>query len=46
MRHDPSYKEEMIERANKDKNIQKWLKGKTVKNTIFVPGKLINFVIR
>lgn len=38
--------EEMIEKANKDKNIQKWLKGKTVKNTIFVPGKLINFVIR
>jgi leucyl-tRNA synthetase len=39
-------KDEMIEKANKDKNIQKWLKGKTVKNTIFVPGKLINFVIR
>jgi leucyl-tRNA synthetase len=37
-------KEEMIEKANKDKNIQKWIKGKTVKNTIFVPGKLINFV--
>jgi leucyl-tRNA synthetase len=39
-------KDEIIERANKDKNIQKWLKGKTVENTIFVPGKLINFVIR
>jgi leucyl-tRNA synthetase len=39
-------KDEMIEKANKDKNIQKWLKGKTIKNTIFVPGKLINFVTR
>ena len=37
-------REEMIEKAKKDKNIQKWLKGKTIKNTIFVPGKLINFV--
>lgn len=39
-------KDEMIKRANKDKNIQKWLKGKTVKNTIFVLSKLINFVTR
>jgi len=37
-------KDEMVEKANKDKNIQKSLKGKTVKNTIFVPGKIINFV--
>lgn len=39
-----SVKEEMIKKANEDKNIQKWIKGKTIKNTIFVPGKLINFV--
>ena len=38
-------KEEMIEKANKNESIQMWLKGKTIKNTIFVPGKLINFVI-
>ncbi|MCK4499834.1 leucine--tRNA ligase, partial [Candidatus Babeliales bacterium] len=37
-------KDKMIGKANKDKNIQKWLEGKTIKNTIFVPGKLINFV--
>lgn len=37
--------EEMVKKAKKDKNIQKWLKGKTIRKTIFVPGKLINFVI-
>jgi len=38
-------KEEMIKKASEDENIQKWLEGKKIKNTIFVPGKLINFVI-
>lgn len=30
--------------ALKSERIQKWLIGKGIKNTIFVPGKLINFV--
>ena len=33
------------ERARKSEKIQKHLSGKTVINTIFIPGKLINFVL-
>ncbi len=31
--------------AKKDERIQKWLEGKTVRNIVFIPGKIINFVI-
>jgi len=36
---------EMITLAKKDDKIASWLTNKKVVNTIFVPGKLINFVI-
>ena len=31
--------------AKKDGKISKWLKGQNIKKTIFIPGKLINFVV-
>lgn len=31
--------------AKKDLNIARWLDGQTVKKTIFIPGKLVNFVV-
>jgi leucyl-tRNA synthetase len=31
--------------AKKEKNVTKYLAGKKIKKTIFVPGKLINFVV-
>jgi len=34
------------ESALSRKKIKKWLKGKKVKNVVFVPGKLINFVVK
>lgn len=34
----------VIELAKKDENASKWLKGK-IKKTVFVPGKLVNFVV-
>jgi len=33
------------ELAKKEKNVTKYLKGKKIKKTIFVPGRLINFVV-
>jgi leucyl-tRNA synthetase len=36
---------EVTQLAKGDEKIAKWLEGKTVIKTIFVPGKLINFVI-
>jgi leucyl-tRNA synthetase len=37
--------QEVVKLAKADTNIAKWLEGQTVKKVIFVPGKLINFVI-
>lgn len=37
--------EDVVELAKGDYKIQKWLAGQNVKKVIFVPGKLINFVI-
>lgn len=37
--------EEIEKMAKEDEKIVKWLEGKTIKKTIFVAGKLINFVI-
>ena len=36
---------EVEREVKKDKNIQKYLEGKQVEKVIFVPGKLINFVV-
>ena len=38
-------KDEVEELARKSEKVQKFLEGKIVKNVIFVPGKLINFVV-
>jgi leucyl-tRNA synthetase len=38
-------KHRVVELAKKDSKIQKWLKNKKIKKTIFVPGRLLNFVI-
>ncbi|MBI3443333.1 class I tRNA ligase family protein, partial [Candidatus Woesebacteria bacterium] len=39
-------KEEIEKIARKDSKVAKWLGGKKIKKTIFIPGKLINFVTR
>ncbi|PIV45812.1 MAG: leucine--tRNA ligase [Candidatus Nealsonbacteria bacterium CG_4_10_14_0_2_um_filter_35_20] len=39
------FKEKAKELAISRQKIKKWLKGKEIKKTIFVPGKLINFVV-
>jgi leucyl-tRNA synthetase len=31
--------------AKEDMAVSKWIEGKTIKNVIFIPGKLINFVV-
>jgi leucyl-tRNA synthetase len=36
---------EVVEVVRKDANVAKWLEGKTIKKTIFVSGKLVNFVV-
>jgi len=38
-------KNEVIEKIRKDKNISSYLAGKEVKKTIFIEGKLINFLV-
>lgn len=40
-----SEKEDVLELAKKDEKILKWLVGGTIKKEIFVPNKLVNFVI-
>ena len=39
-------KSEVVELAKKDSKILKWVRDKEVKKTIFVSGKLINFVTK
>jgi len=36
---------EIIDLAKKDEKIGKWLEEKEIKKTIFIPGKVINFVV-
>jgi leucyl-tRNA synthetase len=38
--------EKAKELAISQEKIQKWIKGKEIKNVVFVPGKLINFVTK
>ncbi len=42
---DSNLEDKVVEIAKKDENVVKWLKNKTVKKTIFVAGKLVNFVV-
>jgi len=39
-------KEALLERAKNDDRLEKWLAGKTIIKEIFVPNKLINFVVK
>jgi leucyl-tRNA synthetase len=39
-----SQKEQIIDNAMKDDRVSKYLEGKNIKNTIFVPGRLVNLV--
>mgnify|MGYP001595492389 CR=1 FL=1 len=36
---------EIEKMAKKDEKVKKYLEGKEIKKTIYVPGKLINFVV-
>jgi len=46
MKNEDSQVEDKVqERAKKDPRIIKYLEGKEIKKTIFVPGKLVNFVV-
>jgi leucyl-tRNA synthetase len=38
-------KERVVKAAMKEENVTKWLEGKSVKKEIFVPGRLVNFVV-
>jgi leucyl-tRNA synthetase len=38
-------KVEVEEMAKKDEKVAKWLDGQEIKKVIFIPGKLINFVV-
>ena len=39
-------KSEVVKAAKEDEKVKKWLSGKKLKDTVFVPGKLVNFVTR
>lgn len=39
-------KTEVVKLAKKDPKIQKWLKNKKIKKTVFVPEKIVNFVTK
>jgi leucyl-tRNA synthetase len=36
---------QVTELAKKDEKVAKWLVGKSIKKTIYIPGKIINFVV-
>ncbi|MFH0834014.1 MAG: class I tRNA ligase family protein [Patescibacteria group bacterium] len=38
-------KDDAIAAAKNSEKIQKWLEGKTIRKEIFVPGKMVNFVV-
>ncbi len=37
--------DEAVELAQSSEKVQKWLNGKEIEKTVFVPGKLVNFVL-
>ncbi len=41
-----SNKEEIIAEAKKREKVKKWIEGKEIRDTIFVPGRLLNFVTK
>jgi len=42
---DSKNENKVIELAKADSKVNKWLEGKKIKKTIFVPGKLLSFVV-
>ena len=42
---DSKNENKLIELAKADEKVNKWLEGKKIKKTIFVPGKLLSFVV-
>jgi len=40
-----SDKQKVLQKAIEDEKIKKWIEGKKIKKEIFIPGKLVNFVI-
>lgn len=42
---DAAQKEIAEQKAKESASVKNWLSGKTVKNVIFVPGKILNFVV-
>jgi leucyl-tRNA synthetase len=38
-------KEKILQMSRDDESVKKWIEGQVIKNEIFVPGKLVNFVI-
>ncbi len=43
--NDIADKEKVLDLAKKNNNIQKYLNGKEIKKEIYIPGKIINFVV-
>ena len=43
--NDAANKEKVLEIARQNNNIQKYLNGKEIKKEIYIPGKIINFVV-
>jgi leucyl-tRNA synthetase len=39
-------KEGVIKLAKEDSKIQKWLKNKKIKDVVFIPEKIVNFVTK
>jgi leucyl-tRNA synthetase len=39
-------KEEALNKAKQLPNVQKWIDGKTIVKEIYVPGKIINIVVK
>lgn len=39
-------KESVLEKARNNENVQKWLEGKDVVKEIYVPGKIVNIVVK
>ena len=40
-----SNKPQVIEKAEADEKVKKYLEGKRIKNVVWVPQKLVNFVV-
>jgi leucyl-tRNA synthetase len=39
-------KEIILKKAKENESIQKWIEGKEIIKEIYVPGKIVNFVVK